>query len=174
MKISILLASLLLLTSMSCRKNPPQYPTVFSNDGFLEYSKKFNKDLVQMENEQFIEYMQTHPGDFIQTTAGFYMTRTAMDSLAVAEDRDTISFTYRIDNIQDSTLYNYETIGRKTIVMGQTNLIPGIEYALKRMQPGEEATVLVPSTLAYGLEGDGAAIGADQPLIVYIKLFKIF
>lgn len=174
MKINSLLILLVLLGSFACRRNPPQYPTVFSNDGFLEYSKRFNKDLVELENDQFIEYMQTHPGDFIQTSAGFYMTRTELDTLETVQDRDTIAFTYRMDKLNDSVIYNFDEIGRKTIVMGQSNMIPGIEYALKRMTPGEEATVLVPSTLAYGLEGDGASIGPDQPLIIYLKLLKIF
>ena len=171
----ILWFSALLISVMlfSCKKNPPQYPTVYSNDGFLEYSKKFNKQLNNLENKQIQEYIQSHSEDFLQTNAGFFMTRTKLDSVRLVGDRDTIQFNYQVKNLKDSLIYNYETIGNQTIVLGQSSMIPGLEYGLKRMSEGEKATILLPSGLAYGVDGDRKNIGADQPLVIDIKLNNI-
>ena len=173
----ILLYSLLILAStfslFSCKKNPPQYPTVYSNDGFLEYSKKFNKQLNDLENKKIQSYIQNHSEDFLQTNAGFFMTRTRLDSVRLVKDMDTIQFHYQVKNFKDSVIYDYGVIGKQLMVLGQSSLIPGIEYGLKRMSEGEQATLLLPSGLAYGVDGDRKNIGADQPLVIDIKLEDI-
>ncbi|MDO5655385.1 MAG: FKBP-type peptidyl-prolyl cis-trans isomerase [Flavobacteriaceae bacterium] len=171
----IQLFSLIFLTiSLSaCKKNPPQYPTIYSNDGFLEYSKKFNKQLNSLENEEIQEYIRERSEDYLQTNAGFFMTRTRLDSVRLVKDMDTIKFQYQVKNLQDSMIYDYETIGKQLIVLGQSSIIPGIEYGLKRMSEGEKATLLLPSGLAYGVDGDRKKIGADEPLVIEIKLEDI-
>lgn len=172
-KIQLFSLILLAATFSSCRKNPPQYPTVYSNDGFLEYSKKFNKQLNNLENSQIQEYIQEHSQDFLKTNAGFYMTRTRLDSVRLVKDMDTIKFIYQVKNLEDSLIYDYDDIGEQLIVLGQSSIIPGIEYALKRMSEGDQATLLLPSGLAYGVDGDRKNIGTDQPLVIDIKLEDI-
>lgn len=164
---------LFFLFAIACKKNPPQYPTVYSNDGFLAYSKKFNKQLKDFENQKIQKYIQQHQEDFLQTNAGFYMTRTRMDDVRKVEDNDSIRYRYQIRNLQDSIIYKFQDIGNKTVVMGKTFMIPGIEYGLKRMSEGEKAILLLPSSLAYGVDGDREKIGTDEPLVVEITLEDI-
>ncbi|MDG4946754.1 FKBP-type peptidyl-prolyl cis-trans isomerase [Weeksellaceae bacterium KMM 9713] len=173
--LKILLFSLVLASGflVSCKKAPPQYPTVYSNDGFLEYSKKFNKQLKDLEDKDIQIYIQKHEEDFLPTNAGFYMTRTEMVNVRNVKDFDTIRFNYQISNMQDSIIYSYDDIGNQLIVMGQASMIPGIEYGLKRMSEGEYAKLLVPSSLAYGVDGDRKNIGTDEPLVIEINLEDI-
>lgn len=56
--------------------------------------------------------------------------------------------------------------------MGKAEMLIGIEYALKRMNAGEKATLLLPSSLAYGANGDGNKIGANEPLVIEIELIE--
>lgn len=172
-KIQLFSILCLAFLAVSCKKNPPQYPTVYSNDGFLEYSKKFNRELNVSENAQIKDYIQGHSEDYLQTNAGFYMTRTKLDSVRLVKDRDTIRFNYQVRNLKDSIIYEYDEIGEQLIVLGQTSVIPGIEYGLKRMSEGENARLLVPSGLAFGVNGDRKSIGADQPLVIDIELEDI-
>lgn len=173
--LKILLFSLLLCSGafLSCKKNPPQHPTQYANDGFLEYSKKFNKQLKDDENKDIQIYIQNHPEDYLQTNAGFFMTRTKMNETRKVQDFDTIRFQYQVSNMEDELIYSYEDVGEQLIVMGQTSMIPGLEYGLKRMSEGEYAKILLPSVLGYGVDGDRKDIGIDQPLVIEIKLEDI-
>ncbi|MGI9527346.1 MAG: FKBP-type peptidyl-prolyl cis-trans isomerase [Weeksellaceae bacterium] len=166
--------SLILIGIMTaCKKNPPQYPTTYKNVGFMDYSKEFNKQLKDLEMEKIEQYIRNHKEDYLYTNAGFYMTRTRMDSLPRVENFDTIRFQYQVSNLMDSIIYTYEEQKINTIVLGQSSIIPGLEYGLKRMSEGEEATILIPSSLGYGVSGDGHKIGADQPLKIEIKLNEL-
>lgn len=171
----ILLFSLLLCSGavLSCKKNPPQHPTQYANDGFLEYSKKFNKQLKDEEDKDIQIYIQNHSEDYLQTNAGFFMTRTEMNNARTVRDLDTIRFQYQVSDMDDEIIYSYDEIGEQLLVMGQASMIPGIEYGLKRMSEGEYAKLLLPSVLAYGVDGDRNEIGADKSLVIEIKLEDI-
>ncbi|MXV37744.1 hypothetical protein GO491_03475 [Flavobacteriaceae bacterium Ap0902] len=170
----ILLFSLsLTLGLFSCKKNPPQYPTTYSNDDFMEYSQKFNRELKDLELEKINDYTRNHPEDYLYTNAGFYMTRTRMDSAYRVQDFDTIQFDYELSNLQDDVIYSFDEIGNQTMVLGQSPMIQGLEYGLKRMSEGENAIILIPSSLGYGVSGDGDKIGTDQPLKIELRLNEI-
>jgi|SRR5690606_19183657 len=173
LKIRLFSLALISVTLLGCKKNPPQYPTVYSNDGFMEYSKKFNKQLKDSEDKDIQLYIQKHSEDFLPTNAGFFMTRTEVENVRNVKDFDTIRFNYQVSDMEDQIIYSYEDIGEQLIVMGQSSMIPGIEYGLKRMSEGEYAKLLVPSSLAYGVDGDREDIGVDVPLVIEIKLEDI-
>jgi len=48
--------------------------------------------------------------------------------------------------------------------------LKAIENALRYMKDGEEVTLLVPSSLAYGTFGDENKIDNDIPLIIKLKV----
>ncbi|MGV4438836.1 FKBP-type peptidyl-prolyl cis-trans isomerase [Ornithobacterium rhinotracheale] len=156
----------------ACTHNPPQYPSQYKKGGFMEYSKQFNRDLKNLENQYFEAYMQAHPSqEFVNTQSGFKMTKTQLGEKNT-QDNDTIVYTYVIKDLQDSVLYSASEIGKKKQVMGKAEMLIGIEYALKRMNAGEKATLLLPSSLAYGANGDGNKIGANEPLVIELELIE--
>lgn len=169
----LLFSAFVMVFTSSCKKNPPQYPTSYGNDGFLDYSKKFNKQLKDLELEKIQEYIRNHKEDFLYTNDVFFMTRTKMDSVRRVQDFDTITFEHQISNLKDSVIYSFDDKKSQTMVLGQSTIIPGLEYGLKRMSSGEEATLLLPSSLCYGVTGDGDKIGADQPLKIQVRLKNI-
>lgn len=163
----------LLMILLACNNSQPQNPTIYSNDGFLDYSKKFNKELNQLENEQIQDYILNQNTEFFSTDAGIYITKTELNSVNTVEEKDTIWFQYGVKNLKDSIIYTKEEIGKKAVVLGQSSMIRGLEFGLKRMTEGERAILLIPSGLAYGVKGDGNKIGADQPLVINIELNKL-
>lgn len=168
---SFLFIGLLLI---GCKQTAqPQKPTSYLNDGFMTYSKEFNKQLKDKENKEIQAYIQNHTTDFVQTNAGFFMTKTQLGQTRRVKDRDSIVYYYQIKNLNDSLIYSFQDKGKQVIVMGQENIILGIEYGLKRMTEGEKATILLPSSLGYGVKGDEDKIGMDQPLVIDLKLENI-
>ncbi|MDC1105137.1 FKBP-type peptidyl-prolyl cis-trans isomerase [Prolixibacteraceae bacterium] len=52
-------------------------------------------------------------------------------------------------------------------------VIQGWQIALQEMQVGEKRRLFIPSTLAYGEQGAGGAIGPNQTLIFEVELLEI-
>lgn len=160
------------LVLFSCSNRTPQYPTSYKEESFMEYSKKLNRDRLVIENQYFEEYINNHPKkEFIATHAGFKMTKTQLTQKN-AQDKDTVSYIYTVKDLQDSIIYSDKEIGKKTEILGKSPMLLGIEHALKRMSQGESATLLLPSSLAYGVNGDGNKIRSNQPLVIEITLLK--
>ncbi len=61
-----------------------------------------------------------------------------------------------------------------TIMPGQGQLIAGLETGLKAMKVGGQRTIVVPSALAYGKDGNAAqGIGANQDLVFVVELLAV-
>ena len=56
--------------------------------------------------------------------------------------------------------------------IGKRMMIPGFEEAVKMMNKGEKAIVLIPSSLAYGPDGRGEIL-PSSPLIFELELVEI-
>jgi FKBP-type peptidyl-prolyl cis-trans isomerase len=67
----------------------------------------------------------------------------------------------------DGTLcYSSADLGPKEIVLGKTELEPGMNEGLRLLKPGAEALFILPPFLAFGLVGDGKKI-PPRTIIVY-------
>ncbi len=157
----------------SCSQNPPQYPTTYTNDGFLDYSKKKAKEQKVKEELLIQDYLATQNVNFQKNKAGIYMHNPNTDSLNWVQKNDTISYVYSVKDLHHNELYSEQEIGKKTEVMNKARMIRGVEYALKEMSPNTQAVALIPSGLAYGNTGDGNKIYPNQPIIITLKLFNI-
>jgi len=58
------------------------------------------------------------------------------------------------------------------VILGYSQVIPGWHYALYQMKEGEKATALIPSTYAYGRQGQGA-IGPNTVLAFDLDLVEV-
>ena len=56
------------------------------------------------------------------------------------------------------------------VQFGRFEELKAVEDALRYMEKGQEATILVPSVLAFGTYGDNDKIPNDMPLIIKIKV----
>jgi len=68
---------------------------------------------------------------------------------------------------------SYERGEPFTFIFGVGQVIQGWDIAIKKMQVGTKATVIIPSRLAYGSEGYGNIIPPFTPLIFDIEVMKI-
>lgn len=59
------------------------------------------------------------------------------------------------------------------VVFAAGRLIPGFTEALLLMQPGSHFRIVIPSEIAYGPNGSGAAIGPNATLIFEIEMFEV-
>ena len=79
-------------------------------------------------------------------------------------------FSYTVRNIEDKVVYANVT---DTVVIGRLQPNRGVDFALRTLNEGSSATVILPSEEAYGVPGDGDRIGKRWILIYDLKINKI-
>lgn len=86
----------------------------------------------------------------VQAEAG----NTGEESTVQAEDGNTVSVHYT-GTLADGTVFD-TSVGREPLefTIGEGNMLPGFEQAVKGMRVGESKTVTIPSEEAYGLPRD--------------------
>jgi peptidylprolyl isomerase len=67
-------------------------------------------------------------------------------------------------------IYNSKDAEAKQFVVDKSEEIAGLHEAVKLMNKGAEARLIIPSHLAYGTSGDGKKIKPYQTIIMKIKL----
>ena len=83
-------------------------------------------------------------------------------------DGEKVSYTYDIYDFDMVKLYeNAKQI--KDQELGKFDELRPVEDAVRHMKKGSEATLLIPSALAFGSYGDNDKISSDMPIIVKIK-----
>jgi FKBP-type peptidyl-prolyl cis-trans isomerase 2 len=84
-------------------------------------------------------------------------------------DGDIISYKYDIFDFDQVKLLD-DSKERINVQFGRFEELKAVEDALRYLQKNQEATLLVPSVLAFGTYGDSKKISNDMPLIIKIKV----
>jgi FKBP-type peptidyl-prolyl cis-trans isomerase len=82
---------------------------------------------------------------------------------------DVIQCNYTAKNFSDGTILDKGN----SVSFSLTGLILGWQIGLQKMQEGSTATFYVPSSLAYGPNGNGTSIKSNQIMIFTIQLQKV-
>src|SRR5450830_138430 len=85
---------------------------------------------------------------------------------------DKVKVHYR-GTLIDGTVFDSSYDRGEPIVFPVTGVIAGWVEGLQLMQVGSKFELVIPSQLAYGANGSGAAIGADATLIFEVELLGI-
>ena len=67
-------------------------------------------------------------------------------------------------------LYSSEENGQMVFTVGQDNVVSGIHEAAQLMNIGDEAELVLPSRLAYGLTGDQIKVPGNAPLWINLRI----
>ncbi|TGE25998.1 hypothetical protein E5K00_12645 [Hymenobacter aquaticus] len=121
-----------------------------------EYIKKNN--LTAQKDPSGVYYVITKPGAGAKPTSG-----------------QTVSVLYKGTLLDGKVFDSSEKMGNKPIEfpLGVGQVIPGWDKGIALLNKGAKATLLIPSSLAYGQRGAGADIPADAPLRFDVELVDV-
>ena len=157
---------------VSCSKNAQVYTPVggMSNEE-MGVSKNRAKQLNTMEREQIQEWISKQKEKFYPTQLNYWSSIENMEQRKKKQDGELVSFQYELYDFDLQKFYEKPKV-HKNAPLGKFEELDAIEDAVRYLNPDEEATLLVPSVLAYGTYGDGDQIPYDMPLIIKLKLTK--
>lgn len=164
----ILLSSFLLL---SCAQNTQSHPPVggFLSEKDLTDSKNRAKNLNETERTQIQEWINNQEVKFYPMSINYWVNVEHLLKNPRRNEGDTISYEYEIFDF-DGVKLSDEPKKQMNVQFGHFEELKAVEDALRYLQKNQEATLLVPSVLAFGTYGDNDKISNDMPLIIKIKV----
>jgi len=143
---------------------------------------KFSAATQKDKDEKAIkEYMEKNKINATKNPDGIYIAIHQEGTGATPNTGDTVVVHYTgkltsgkvFDSSQDSTLRPGMPLEPIKFPIGQGFVIKGWDSGLKGLKKGTKATLLIPSTLAYGLQGSPPAIPANAILVFDVQMVDI-
>lgn len=169
----ILRRSFLLIISsffISCNNDVPVIEVPQAKSSNEPDLIKTNRMLAQKENTEIENFAARRNWTMTDIGSGIKVMVTKEGHGPVADYNDTVMFRYTVRNIEDKVVY--ENVN-DTVIIGRLKPNRGIDFALRTLNKGASATVILPSEEAYGVPGDGDRIGKRWILIYNLEINNI-
>ena len=161
----------LVFVVISCAKNTQVHPPVggILTEKDLEVSKNRAKSLNLMERSQIQDWINYQDQKFYSTGLNYWINVEDFEQRTKKKDGDLVSYQYDLYDFNQEKLYDKPTKNIE-VQLGKFDELKAVEDAVRFLNKGEEATLLVPSVLAFGTYGDDEKIPNDMPLIIKLKI----
>ena len=160
---------------LSCSNPGARKAIVRKTSSFMSESIERNKLLNKAENAILMQKMKSDSlHQYLSSAYGFwyyYDVKVPSENYIVKRG-DVVFYSHEIKSLDNTILYDKETLGTKSYLVDKEELIAGLQDGFKLMKEGEVVTFLFPSYKAYGYTGNDK-INPNQPLIYKVELLKI-
>lgn len=165
----------LLALLVSCgdteEKNTEVKPPV---DWNAKKSSDFNRGLSKKEADDIQMYLERRPDwKMTQTGSGLQYWIYKEGNGAIPQPDEIAQIEYEISLLTGELCYKTESDEYEEVRVDRSEIESGIQEALKLLQVGDEAKLVIPSHLGQGLLGDFDKIPPLKSLVVDIKLIGI-
>jgi len=170
------LYSLLIIVALSllcaCDGDAPHTGSPDKN-AYKEPLMEANRHIVRTENQHIEDFLRRYKWDMKESGSGLrYMIYEEGNGLPAKKGMlATISYTIKV--ITGDMAYSSQEDGPLTFIVGNGEVISGLEEGILLLNVGDKAKFIIPSHLAYGLVGDGNLIPAKTTLIYEIELLNL-
>jgi FKBP-type peptidyl-prolyl cis-trans isomerase FkpA len=153
----------------SCIKQAPQLP---SNKG-VEFDTKsaslliINQNLAKKE-DIILANFASKKGGFTKSELGFWYKIDNMGKGIQIKDSSVCKFEFKMTLLDGKELQ----VGKQQIIIGKKQTIIGLEEGLKLMHKGDEATLIIPWYLGYGMKGLEHKVPSYTSILYNIKILK--
>jgi FKBP-type peptidyl-prolyl cis-trans isomerase FkpA len=164
MRREVFIFSFLIVLSGSCR-NETGHQRAAVKPGSREMTE-LNRYLVQKDREIIQNYIERKSLKMTESPAGLWYLIKKEGNGQFLKDDDRISIKYECRLIDGTLCYSSDDTGPRQIVIGKTDIEPGLNEGLRLLKHGGQAVFILPPFLAFGLVGDGKKI-PPRCIVVY-------
>lgn len=130
-----------------------------------------NKLMIKKEKQDILDYIRRYGYDMQATGSGLYYhvyaEQPSQPALALG---DAIQVHYTLSALNGDTIYGAADHKHYSLVLGKSDKESGLLEALSLMHYGEQARLIVPAHLAFGLLGDQEKVPAKTSLVYDIAI----
>lgn len=131
-----------------------------------------NRILVEKDRERIINYIERKRLKMNETPSGLWYEIIRPGKGENLRENDKLVFEYECSLLDGTVCYSSLESGPKEIVLGRSNIEPGLYQGLLMLNPGAEAIFILPPFLAYGLRGDGKKIPSRSIIVYKVNILR--
>ena len=87
-------------------------------------------------------------------------------------DNDKVVLDYECSLLDGTKCYSSKDLGPKEVILGRSEMEPGLNEGLRMLKPGAEAIFIIPPFLAYGLIGDKKMIPPRAVIVYNVNILR--
>lgn len=161
---------LLLFSVFSCEEKPQHQPVPISKSEMKNSMETANRYLLNEEEEDIANYIRRHGLEMTTTGTGLRYQILKQGSEKRIEKGEKVTLEYELGSIAGDLFYSSEKDGVKSFVVGEGGVESGLDEAMTYLHWGDQAKLIIPFHLAYGLHGDDNRIPEYATLVYTIKV----
>jgi FKBP-type peptidyl-prolyl cis-trans isomerase FkpA len=154
----------LMFAFVSC-KNISEKRITNSRPGKNEMAD-LNRYFVQKDKERIQNYIERKNLIMTESPTGLWYQIIKEGKGNYFTDNDKVILDFECSLLDGTKCYSSTKLGPKEVILGRSEMEPGLNEGLRILKPGAEAIFIIPPFLAYGLIGDGKMI-PPRAIIVY-------
>ncbi len=166
------LAASMLLCLFACNEEPRHVRKPDPKE-YKEPLMEANRHAVKTETQHIEDFLARYKWDMEESGSGLRYKIYEDGRGPQAKSGMNATITYKIRAITGDVIYTSVERGPLSFIIGNGEVISGLEEGILYMNVGDRAKFIIPSHLAYGLVGDGNSIPAKSTLIYDIELLNL-
>lgn len=135
-----------------------------------EKLEEANRNLVRQEKEFIDDYVKNSGSEFVETGTGLRYHIVSVGDGSAIKTGDIVTMEYETRLLNGDLLYSSDNEGLKVFKVGHGGVESGLEEAVLYLHHGDEAEVIIPAYLAYGLIGDGNKVPPRSIIVYKLKI----
>ena len=160
----------LIVSLISCRDNPGKKS--LNNRPGPDEMADLNKYLVQKDRERIMNYTERKILRMTESPTGLWYQIKKEGTGKTFADNDKIVFDYECSLLDGTQCYSSKDLGPKEVILGKSEMEPGLNEGLRLLKTGAEAIFIIPPYLAYGLIGDRKMIPARAVIVYNVSILR--
>jgi FKBP-type peptidyl-prolyl cis-trans isomerase len=133
-----------------------------------------NKEVVRTESEQIEDFISRHNWKMTETATGMRFMIYEKGQGPAGQAGRKAKLDYALTYLTGDTVYTSATDGPMQFVIGQGQVISGLEEAILLLHVGDRAKIIIPSHLAFGLIGDQNKIRHKASLVYDVEFVSMY
>lgn len=170
--VSILVYASLALFFVACEDDTHKKETI-DYAAIKEQMLKVNSKLVEIEDESINKFIERKGWEMKETGTGLRWMLIENGEGERAQTGQLVSLEYEVYLFSGQLIYSSKTMGIKSFKIGYGGVERGLEEGILFLKLGDKARFILPSHLAYGLQGDGQSIPRKVSLLYEVELIEL-
>jgi len=134
---------------------------------------KANQVINEKELQQIKGYIERRKWGMKKLSTGVFVEQLSKGKGKTINSNSIVSIDCKIELLDGKKVYDSKIDGLKQINFGKEQSVIGLIYALNNMNEGTKLRAIIPSFLAYGLNGDGDRIPKRSSLVYEIEIKEV-
>lgn len=126
-----------------------------------------NKVIASSEETQIDSYLRRHGWQMAKLGDGVRYVEYQQGKGTRLDFEDHVTVTYRLEALDGTVIYDGQS---DSVTLGKHLPNEGLDHALRQLHRGCKARVIVPSSMGYGVRGDGDRVPGRTVLIYDLKV----